>query len=321
MSSLIIKKIKKNFTNQRGQVAIFVGLLLVAIVGILAYVIDEGSLYESRSSFQTIADSSALAGAQELPDASDAVQAAIDYAEMNEVPSDLLTIVIEDTLVPNDTIRVTAADMNQETFFAGVFGIDSTPVGASAAAIAGSPAEFFRVVPFGILESDWVPGEEYELKWGPPGNRGNFGALALGGNGANNYRKNIREGFDGALHVGDVVETEPGNMRGPTLQGTEDRIYNYPDYILNSFEELTNVVNGEYVLTDSADSQFVMCPLIDWVPNGRGEVTILAFVPFIITNVTGHQVYGTFINEALIITEGSIAPLDEHGIRIIRLID
>ena len=318
---IIIKKIMKYFKNQHGQVAIFVGLLLVAIVGILAYVIDEGSLYESRRTYQTIADSAALAGAQELPDSSDAIQAAINYAEMNGVPSESLNVVIEDTFIPNDTIRITAADMNRETFFAGIFGINSTPVGADAAALVGSPSEYFGVVPFGILEDDWIPGEEYELKWGPPGNKGNFGALALGGTGANNYRNNIREGYSGVLRVGDIVETEPGNMKGPTLQGTEDRIYDYPDYTFNSFEELTRMEGGEYILTNSSDSQYVMCPLINEIPNGREEVAILGFIPFIITNVTGSKVYGTFINEALIITEGDIGPLDNHGIRVIRLID
>ena len=64
-----------------------------------------------------------------------------------------------------------------------------------------------------------------------------------------------------------------------------------------------------------------MCPLIDWIPFGRDEVTILAFIPFIITGINDSEVYGTFIDEALIITEGGIAPLDEHGIRIIRLIE
>jgi len=314
-----IKKIKKHFSNQGGQVAIIVGLLMIVIVGILAYSIDTGSIYQSRSHYQTVADSAALAGAQELPDESSAIQTALDYAEMHEVSSEFLTVTVEDTYVANDTIRVTAADMDRQTFFAGIFNINSVQVGANAIAVVGSPEVYTNIVPFGILESDWVPGTDYELKWGPPGNQGNFGALALGGTGANNYRKNIREGYKGNLRVGDKVWTEPGNMRGPTLQGTEDRIYDYWDYTLNSFDELTDFVNGEYVLSNGSDSQFVMCPLIDWVPNGRGEVTILAFVPFILTNVTGHEVHGTFINKALIITEGGIAPLDEHGIRIIRL--
>ncbi|MBM3699472.1 MAG: hypothetical protein FJW68_00965 [Actinobacteria bacterium] len=314
-----LKKIKRKFKKQSGQVAIIVGVMLAALVGMLAYVVDTGNIYESRRSFQTVADAAALAGAQELPNAAAAEQAAVEYAQLHEVPPEGITVSVESTFVANDTIKVTAQDLNKELFFGGIFGNNTTPVGADAAAIIGSPSFVNNIVPFGILADDWVPGEEYELKWGPPGNTGNFGALALGGPGANNYRKNIREGYPGNLQIGDVVETEPGNMRGPTLQGTNDRIYNYADYTFNSFEELTDLVNGKYVLKNSSDSQFVMCPLIDWVPNGRDEVTILAFVPFIITGVTGHKVFGTFIDRALIITDGSIAPLNEHGLVIIRL--
>ncbi len=315
---MVNKKIKSHFLKQNGQVAIVVGIMMVAIVGALAYVIDTGSVYESRRTYQTVADSAALSGAQELPDAADAGQAAIDYAEMQGVSSEFVTVEVTDTFVSNDTIRVTAADMDRPTFFAGIFGVNSTAVGANATAMVGSPEEYSNIVPFGVLEDDWVPGEEYTLKW-PHGNTGNFGALALGGTGANNYRKNIREGYHGNLHVGDKVDTEPGNMKGPTTQGTSDRINNYPDYDFNTFSELTVLEDGVYKLTNSSDSQFVMCPLINEVPNGRKEVTILAFVPFIITSVSGSEVRGTFIDEALIITEGGIAALDEHGIRIIRL--
>lgn len=178
---------------------------------------------------------------------------------MHEVQPEELTVTIEDTFTSDDTIRVIAADPAKQLNFGGIFGNSTTPVGANAAAMVGSPAEFNNVVPFGILEDDWEPGEEHELKWGPPGNRGNFGALALGGTGANNYRNNIREGYSGSLSVGDVVETEPGNMKGPTIQGTNDRINNYPDYNFNDFGDLTTVDgDGDYLLTDNSDSQFVM---------------------------------------------------------------
>jgi hypothetical protein len=324
---MVSKKIKSHFLNQSGQVAIVVGIMMVAIVGALAYVIDTGSIYESRRTYQTVADSAALSGAQELPDAADAGQAAIDYAEMQGVSSEFVTVEVKDTFVSNDTIRVTAADMDRPTFFAGIFGVNSTAVGADATAMVGSPDGYSNIVPFGVLEEDWVPGSEYTLKWGPQEDghiHGNFGPLALGGTGAQNYETNIREGYKGTIRIGNVVETlretEPGNMMGPTVRGTEDRIYNYPDNTFNSFSELTIFEDGVYKLTDNTDSQYVICPLIDWVPFGRKEVTILAFVPFIITSVSGSEVRGTFIDEALIITEGGITALDEHGIRVIRLI-
>ncbi len=319
---------KSKFKNQSGQVAIIVGLALTALIGAMAYVIDTGSIYELRRSFQEVADSCALAGAQELPDATNAIQVAQEYAEIHGIASESLTVLIKGTFISNDTISVTVAYMNKPTFFAGVFGVDSTDVGADATAVVGSPEGYSNIVPFGILEQDWVPGNEYTLKWGPQEdghNHGNFGALALGGTGANNYEKNIREGYHGTINIGSVVETivetEPGNMMGPTVRGTTDRINNYPDYTFNNFSELTVFEDGVYKLTNNRDSQFVICPIIDWIPFGRDNVRILGFVPFIITGISGSEVYGTFIDEALIITEGKIAALNEYGIRIVRLLE
>ncbi len=83
---------------------------------------------------------------------------------------------------------------------------------------------------------------------------------------------------------------------------------------------MTTFEDSIYKLS-KGDSQFVMCPIIDWVPYGREEVTILGFVPFIITKVQGSKVYGTFIDEALIVWNGEVAALDNHGIRVIRLIN
>jgi nucleotide-binding universal stress UspA family protein len=322
--SIKLKKIRRRLKDQSGQVAIIVGVMLAALVGMLAYVVDTGNVYESRRSFQTVADAAALAGAQELPDANAAEQAAVEYAQLHDIPPEGVIVSVESTFVANDTIKVTAQDLEKELFFGGIFGNNSTEVGADASAIIGSPSMVNNIVPFGVLEEDWVPGDEYTLKWGPQEdghNHGNFGALALGGTGGNNYRDNIREGYSGELNVGDVVDTEPGNMMGPTVQGTNDRINDYHDYTFNSFDELTDEVDGKYVLRDSSDSQFVVCPLIDWVPFGRKEVTIMGFVPFIITGTSGSEVYGTFIDRALIVTSGSIAPLDEHGLVIIRLQD
>lgn len=230
----------------------------------------------------------------------------------------LLDVSIENTFISNDTIKVKVSDPDKKTFFAGIFNINSANVGASATAMVGSPGEYTGVVPWGVLESDWIPGMDYTLKWGH-GNKGNFGAISLGGTGANNYRDNIKNGSSVSLHVGSKVDTEPGNMKGPTIQGTNDRIYGHDDFIFNSFEDLTEPVNGGYNLSRN-DSQYVICPLINEVPNGRKEVTILAFVPFIITSVSGSEVEGTFLNEALIITNGEIAGYSGTGLKVTRLI-
>lgn len=60
----------------------------------------------------------------------------------------------------------------------------------------------------------------FMLKVGsPPTVPGNFGAVAIGGQGANVYRSNIATCNSVMVGPGTVLSTEPGNMVGPTKQG------------------------------------------------------------------------------------------------------
>jgi len=322
-----VVKIKKDFiNNESGQVIVIFALLIVALMGMMALVIDEGSVYEVRRHLQTVADSAALAGVHELPESPDnAVQKAIEYAAINGVTITAGNVEIESTLAANDTIIVTAIDPDAPLYFAGVLGTESASVGAKSKAIIAAPEELGGVVPFGVPEEDWTPGEEYILKAGPPSGDGNFNALALDwSTGANEYRENIKEGASTPYKIGDIVETEPGNMAGPTKQGVNARVSNYENYTFDSFDSLTEELpEGGYRLL-VPDSQFVMVPIIPELKDafGRYEVEITGFAPFIITSVTGNvEVHGTFLDSALIVTEGSVIPVDSGIIRVIRLID
>jgi len=51
---------------------------------------------------------------------------------------------------------------------------------------------------------------------------GNWGALALGGNGASVYQNNLEVGYTGT--ISSTVSSEPGNIVGPTSQGIADRV-------------------------------------------------------------------------------------------------
>jgi hypothetical protein len=323
MRNLLNKFIKLSF--QDGQAAIIVALAMTALIGMTAFVIDTGSVYEARRSYQKIADAAALAGAQELPgDAGEAVNVAVGYAAMHGLNLSSGDIILSATYVSNDTITVTVSNPGKKLYFGGIFGKNDIPVGAYAKALVGTPAEFIGVVPWGVPETEWVPGGTYTLKCGPKGQdgtaeSGNFQALAIGGTGANNYEDNCANGADVPLSVGDWVDTEPGNMKGPTLDGVERRIEDHPDYTFNTFENLTSFSNGSYSLSKN-DSQFVICPVIPELPSGRDEVQIVKFVPFIITGTSGSEVYGRFLNTALIQTSGAVAGVDDSGIKVVRLI-
>jgi hypothetical protein len=320
--SRISKKMTRRLAIQTGQVAIIVGLALTALIGILAYVIDEGSIYEERRSLQSVADSASLAAVQELPeDPSGAVQKAIEYASLHGVSLAAGDVVIGSTFTSNDTATVTAVNPDREMFFAGIFGIDSTPVGADATAVVGSPGEFIGIVPWAVVDEDWVPGSEYTLKFDAHGSiYGNFQPLAIGGNGAKHYEETIANGASIPIKVGDIIDTEPGNMENPTRRGTKSRIYDKNNHTFDSFFSLVNEISGGYSLAKN-DSQFVICPVIEELPNGRDEVQIIKFVPFIISEINSSEITGVFLNKALIIYNGEITGVDDSGIRVVRLIN
>ncbi len=117
----ILKKIKNRIfhtANERGQVAVIAAILMVAFVGMMAFAIDTGSVYETRRNLQTVADSAALAGVQELPENPTlAVQTAVNYAALNGVTIASGDVVISRTYVNNDTITVSARNPNKQLIF------------------------------------------------------------------------------------------------------------------------------------------------------------------------------------------------------------
>lgn len=297
--------------DERGAVAVMAALFMTVLLAFAALVVDVGYLYLEKSKLRNAVDAAALAGVQELPASPSAAQTtAKAYAEMNGVPQDSVTVEV---LSGSRAIRVSAAkDVN--LFFARILGADYARVSASAAAEIGTVSGMRGLAPFGVVKQDFVFGAQYYLKYGPgPGigrHHGNFGALALGGRGANNYRKNIIEGYKGKLTVGQWVETEPGNMSGPTVDGVDYRIS-----ACNHVPECTfdNFVPG--------CSKVIYAPVIDSLDvNGRKEVQVVGFAAFFLEgNVKSgadNYVVGRFIK---MIVDGDVGDAGDYGVSAIRL--
>ena len=313
--------IKNKFTGEKGQIAVIAALILFAVMGMLVFVIDVGSVYQTRRDLQTIADSAVLAGVQELPEnPALAVQIAVNYAALNNFNISSSDVIISATYVNNDTITVTAVNPNTKLYFAGIFGQNSATVGANAKAIIGSPSEVKGVVPWGFEDNNYTPGEEYTLKYGSPPapGPGNFGALAIDGNGASVYRSTIINGATTPLSVGMWMDPQTGNVSGPTSQGTGDRIYNQLNNQFDTFSQLAENVGIVYKLK-KGDSQFIIVPWVTSFGNGNQPVQILGFLQFVITYASGSVVKATFINKALIDSDQEINPIDSSGLRVIRL--
>ncbi|HWQ30087.1 MAG TPA: TadG family pilus assembly protein, partial [Negativicutes bacterium] len=171
-----------------------------------------------KGKLQNTVDSAALAAISQYSKGQESMLSeAYKYSNLNGFPAEELGIEISES---NRRITV-SANKSVSLFFARMFGKSSADVSAKATAIAGPITAVKGIKPFGVEMQEFIFATPYDLKeGGGEGNTGNYGALALGGSGASNYRTNLINGYDDSvLRVGEVIETEPGNMNGPTLDG------------------------------------------------------------------------------------------------------
>lgn len=136
--------------SERGQALVVTLLFVFAVIGMAAAVLDVGSWYRADRKLQANADAAALAGAQELPEStSSASSVALDYARRNDGGLTAQGIRYRTTVVPNDTIEVTA-ERPAPGFFAKVIGFNSVQVRAKAVARAGAPSKARWAAPIGV---------------------------------------------------------------------------------------------------------------------------------------------------------------------------
>lgn len=302
--------IRNILRRQQGSISIVTALAFVALLGFAALAIDIGLLYMNKAQLSNLTDAAALSGVQDLPaDTQQAVNTARDYALKNGNAEDVLEIYI-----PNEkTIRVSAT-RKVGLFFAHAINIDFSEVHAGATASLTPISGVTGVVPFGIVRQAFIYGQSYKLKLGPGDSfNGNFAALALGGTGAANYRDNIKNGYQGKLEIVEwvplLVETEPGNMSGPTADGVNYRI------------DLDKGATFDSVPKSSP--RIVIVPVIDSLDgNGRSSVQVDGFAAFFLEGVGGSgvdsYVTGKFMN---LVVSGEISGNGtDYGVYAARLI-
>lgn len=124
--------------TQRGAVAVMVGLLIVALVGMLGIVIDLANLYVRKTELQNAADAAALAGVKQLDNSATGIDAAVAAA--------IALAAANASDFAQTSVAITAAHIS--------FG--STPDGPwlDAATAKGSPAglSFIKVDTSGIAQ-------------------------------------------------------------------------------------------------------------------------------------------------------------------------
>jgi len=310
------------FFKEDGQVAVIVAIIIIVLIGMVVLVVDVGSLYEDRRHLQTVADASALAGAQDLPEDPDkAVLKAIDYANSNGVAISPSDVQISTTLVVNDTITVTPVDPNAKLYFASVLGVNSASVRATATATACSPDEISNLVPWGVLKEDIKPGDSFTLMQADQdmGNKlisGWYGAMRFGTTGGNSYRDNIENGCTEKIRVGNVYSLEPGKMVGPTDKGVKARIgddaHTFNDNIVVGLNDA-----GEYYVKDTTCPRIVIVPVVE--PSGKDDFKVIKFAVFFLEGSDKGEVSGRFVTYMIDVPPWGITGYT-GGIKVIRLV-
>jgi len=310
----IMRGVKNLQAGEKGTALVIVAAALTVILGMTALVADVGALTLEKSKLQNATDAAALAAARELPDTAAAEQKAKEYLALNHV--DIENSEISFSGSGKITVK---ASKTQDFLFAPALGIYHGTASARSAAVCGSVSSITGVVPFGIPDQQMVYGVEYKLKAGSKDDYGpgNYGALALELRGASSYLNNLKYGYSGVLSVGDWVETEPGNMSGPTEDGINYRLNRCP-----------------HTPRCSITSYHSDCPMVMIVPvfeptslGGRTKVLLVGFAAFLLKGVQGkgnaNDVTGYFLQ--IVPPEGHKYALDpnqaSHGLRTARLID
>ena len=286
--------------NKRGSSSIILLFMITVIISLMTLTVDAGLLYLEKSKLQNCVDAVALAAISSYAEGQERMLVeAYKYSNFNGVPPEELNIDIS-----GNNRRVTVTTNKSVTmYFAKIFNMSNTGVEAKAVAVAGPLSSIKGIRPFGVEQKEFTYGESYTLKaGGGGGNTGNYGALALGGGGASTYRSNLTNGYNTQLmQIGNDIETETGNMDGPTFDGIKA--------ILDSdIHE-----HGEDLSQLELDCpRLIKIPVIDSLSiEGRSTVRIVGFAAFFLDNVAKvngkTEITGRFLRSI------GVGEIDENG--------
>jgi len=236
------EKIKNWRRKEEGAVAIIVAFAMIGLMASAALAIDLGMASYKISKLQNAMDSAALAAVQELPAAdtsspewTSATAIATEYAQKNGIDHVTISPVYRSGKIVG---AQATSDTLVEYTFAKVLGKESGTYNRDATAEKQPVSQTVSegIVPLAAWEELMTtnggiqPGQTVSLKVGVDGQKeypgsGWFGALSLGGTGADNYKDNLINGYHGdEVYPGAELTTENGNMSGPTIDGMQTRI-------------------------------------------------------------------------------------------------
>ena len=277
--------------HESGQAIVVFAIFLVVLICFLGVVVDGGMYYVERRDMQGTADSAVMAAVRELPGSPvTAASRATEYAETRnaDAKGQLKSVAFSDS---NRQVRVTVGKKGTQNF-GGILGISAPDIAASATARVQMMGPRPGMLPLAFMRDSFNVGENFEIKFdgSAGGNRGGvapeMGAACGDASGAADFRNLIRGAARGGVDacaspILSTIDTEPGNMTGPTKQGFDDRIGSDTD----SYDDVfTNGANGLVTIDKPASPRLGIVPIIEQIngdntwPNGRKDVRILGYM-------------------------------------------
>jgi len=163
----------------------------------------------------------------------------------------------------------------------------------------------------------------YTLKYGGgSGSNGNYGGLTfpncangpcagMSSTGGSTYRCLLENGYCCEITIGQVLDTEPGSMAGPTRQGLTQRFNNDTD-------RRQGICHSDYT---GNGSRVIYVPITTDPGSGRSPVTVLKFAAFFLKDVPGSGsqsiITGEFLYETIPGSGGGPSDGTAYSIRLV----
>ena len=326
----------KRLQDESGNVAVLVALMMVILLGSTALVTDVGVEFAAKQKLWNALDAGALSGVEEIFNGAAAARStAVQYVQQNGGSVSSINVNTATETITLD------GQQNVPLYFARVLGYQSANISLQVQAQAGTLVSGTGIAPIAVVEQNFAYGQTYTLSIGAgqsgssesenesdgnDGNpkdsssggdgssdnqaygSGNYGYLALGGAGAQQFSQNLMYGFSGVLSVGEQVQTEPGDMSGPVSQAVSYRMQ-----------------QGEgWTFATAADGcpRVLLLPVVNTLNvNGKSSITIVGFAAFYLDGLQGsgghQQIVGRFLQMVVPGTIGQGTNFGLYGVRLI----
>jgi Flp pilus assembly protein TadG len=295
---LVFDRLRPAARGQAGQTLPLICLFTMTLLGFVGMVIDVGSTYVQRQEIQNAADAAALAGASAIPSGTYQT-AAQEMAAKNDVTGDQVAVSFNNT----DSVTVTVT-RSAPTYFLRMFDVNSISVSAAATAKIEAIGQIQgHVSPYVVTQQAYANGTGTTLfqESGP----GSYGTVDLptsdntsGGSCSGNTNKgtptNIGNELSDQLATGPLVVGGCLSVKGGASQPSANIVNQIPPANNSMSQDLQSLGNGQYqVIPQSWDDsnglppRLMYIPIVQSLPGGNGNATIVGFAWFYLTSATG----------------------------------